>query len=105
MATNLELPVLLGPRWAQQTWMEDAACAGCVDLFFAPPGEREQSRLQREAKAATICAGCSVIEQCRDYARGSGQLGFWGGENDESRAEWRRRARRAAVLKRQPLAS
>ena len=89
----------------QQTWMAEAACVGCVELFFAPPGEREEPRLRREAKAATVCAGCPVIEPCRNYARRAGELGFWGGENDEVRAEWRRRARRAAAVSNQPLAS
>ena len=85
--------------------MAEAACAGCIDLFFAPPGEREEPRLHREAKASAICAGCPVLEPCRKYARRTGQLGFWGGENDESRADWRRQARAAAALRREPLAS
>jgi WhiB family redox-sensing transcriptional regulator len=105
MTTNLDLPVVFGPRWAEQTWMAEGSCAGCIELFFAPAGEREAARLRREAKAAAVCATCPVLEPCRTYARRTGELGFWGGENDETRAEWRRRARTAAAVGRQPLAS
>ena len=105
MTTNLDLPVAFGPRWVQQTWMVDAACAGCIELFFPPAGEREGARLRREDKAGAVCATCPVLEQCRSYARRSGELGFWGGENDETRADWRRRARTAAAVGHEPLAS
>src|SRR5207237_6867208 len=65
MTTNLDLPVAFGPRWVQQTWMVDAACAGCIELFFPPAGEREGARLRREDKAGAVCATCPVLEQCR----------------------------------------
>ena len=72
-------------RWIQQDWPELAACRGLLDLFFPPAGEREPSRLVREAKARAICAECPVVAECRDYARHNRELGFWGGENDEER--------------------
>ena len=33
------------------TWTADAACAGQTELFFAPAGERPETRLLREARA------------------------------------------------------
>jgi WhiB family redox-sensing transcriptional regulator len=105
MRAELDFPTLYGPRWRQQEWMSAAACKGKVDLFFAPAGEREDARLLREAKARCVCVQCPVLEECRSYARRVGELGFWGGENDEQRAAFRRRARRAAAARSQPLAS
>jgi WhiB family redox-sensing transcriptional regulator len=81
-------------RWIQQDWPELAACRGLLDLFFPPAGEREPSRLVREAKARAICAECPVVAECRDYARHNRELGFWGGENDEERTIALRRERR-----------
>ena len=84
-------------RWIQQDWPELAACRGLLDLFFPPAGEREPSRLVREAKARLICAECPVMAECRDYARHNRELGFWGGENDEERIIARRKARAIAA--------
>ena len=76
--------------------MAQAACAGQTDLFFSPPNEREPARLVREAAARMVCADCPVIAQCRRYAVEFGELGFWGGQNDDERAADRRRLRRVA---------
>ncbi len=103
MAVEGDIALLPGPRWKQQEWMADAACKGQTVHFFAPAGEREERRLVREAIARRICAGCSVLMACRSYARRNGELGFWGGENDEERLAARRRAR--GLSNRRPLAS
>jgi WhiB family redox-sensing transcriptional regulator len=82
------------PRWVQQEWMELGCCKGQTQYFFAPHGEQQEAREAREAIAASICGGCSVIDVCREYARRNREQGFWGGENDEQRIAARRRANR-----------
>ncbi|MHB8670690.1 MAG: WhiB family transcriptional regulator [Acidimicrobiales bacterium] len=76
--------------WSRQPWMEDAACLGQAHLFFGPVREREDSRLEREGRARSVCMGCRVLGECRAYARRTAEVGFWGGENDEERAAARR---------------
>jgi WhiB family redox-sensing transcriptional regulator len=73
------------PRYTQQTWMHDAACRGRTDLYFAPPGERPQARVRREARARSLCLGCPVLAECRWYARRHREFGFWGGESEDER--------------------
>jgi WhiB family transcriptional regulator, redox-sensing transcriptional regulator len=68
------------------SWMPKAACTGRVDLFFGIAGERPERRVRREAEARQVCAGCPVIEPCRQAARLNRESGFWGGENEEERA-------------------
>ena len=67
-------------------WMSEGACRGKSELFFAPFAERPEARVRREAQARAICATCTVSEPCRDYARDSRELGFWGGESEAERA-------------------
>lgn len=67
-------------------WMARAACKGQVDLFFGIAGERPERRARREAAARQVCAGCPVLEPCREAARLNRESGFWGGENEEERA-------------------
>jgi WhiB family transcriptional regulator, redox-sensing transcriptional regulator len=68
------------------SWMSRAACTGRLDLFFGIAGERPERRVRREAAAREVCAGCPVIEPCRQAARLNRESGFWGGENEEERA-------------------
>ena len=68
------------------TWTGTAACRGQYELFFAPAGERPETRLVREAKARAVCATCAVVEPCRRWARQHREYGFWGGESEEERA-------------------
>lgn len=67
-------------------WTIDAACVGQTDLFFAPAGERPETRVMREGRARAICRICDVLEPCRDWARDAREYGFWGGESEEERA-------------------
>ena len=67
-------------------WTADAACCGQTDLFFAPAGERPETRVLREARARAICRTCEVVVPCRDWAREQREYGFWGGESEEERA-------------------
>jgi WhiB family redox-sensing transcriptional regulator len=67
-------------------WTVDAACVGQTDLFFAPAGERPETRVLREARARAICRICDVLSPCRDWARENREYGYWGGESEEERA-------------------
>jgi WhiB family redox-sensing transcriptional regulator len=67
-------------------WTVDAACVGQTDLFFAPAGERPETRVLREARARAVCRICDVLSPCRDWARENREYGFWGGESEEERA-------------------
>jgi len=67
-------------------WTADATCVGQTDLFFAPAGERPETRSMREARARSICRTCPVLLPCRDWARENREYGFWGGESEENRA-------------------
>ena len=68
------------------TWTGTAACRGQNDLFFAPAGERPETRNVREAKARAVCNTCVVMQPCRQWARENREYGFWGGESEEERA-------------------
>jgi len=65
--------------------MVKGACKGLTSVFFPPSAERPQARERREALARTVCAGCSVMIECRDYARDNHEYGFWGGESEDER--------------------
>ena len=69
------------PRPQGWSWQERAACRGMdVVLFFGPEGERGPGRERRERKAAQVCAGCPVREECRTYSIGRPEkYGTWGG--------------------------
>jgi WhiB family redox-sensing transcriptional regulator len=67
-------------------WTDRATCRGQNDLFFAPAGERPETRMVRESKARAVCNACPVIEPCRQWARENREYGFWGGESEEERA-------------------
>ena len=68
------------------TWTADSACSGQTELFFAPAGERPETRLLRESRARAICMACPVVDPCRRWAREHREYGFWGGESEEDRA-------------------
>ncbi|MBM3670765.1 MAG: WhiB family transcriptional regulator [Actinobacteria bacterium] len=67
-------------------WTADAACIGQTDVFFAPAGERPETRILREARARSICRSCEVLHPCREWARENREYGYWGGESEEERA-------------------
>ena len=68
-------------------WMASGRCGGSSGIFFAPFAERPEARARREARARSICAQCTVLVSCREYARTNRELGFWGGESEFERAE------------------
>lgn len=70
---------------ADVDWRDEANCTGRLELFFAPKAERPQARARREAKAKRFCDECSVIEECRAWARHNCEYGYWAGESEEDR--------------------
>jgi WhiB family redox-sensing transcriptional regulator len=66
-------------------WRHQAACRGRTALFFPRRAERPQARHRREAKAATLCSGCPVQQDCQSFARANHEYGYWGGESEEAR--------------------
>jgi WhiB family transcriptional regulator, redox-sensing transcriptional regulator len=82
VAESVSSLIFTGPL----TWTGTAACRGQNDLFFAPAGERPETRNVREAKARGVCNTCAVMNPCRLWAREHREYGFWGGESEEERA-------------------
>ena len=74
-------------------WRHDAECiryVGIVDFF---PARGESAR-----EAKSICATCSVREQCLEYAMRWDQLcGVWGGLSERERRQLRRERRNATL--------
>lgn len=65
-------------------WTDKAACKGKGEIFYAPPSERPQARLRREAIAIAICLSCPVIAECREEGRDE-EYGIWGGTTEIDR--------------------
>jgi WhiB family redox-sensing transcriptional regulator len=85
MADIRRLP---GPNAELWEWQLRAACRDMsAELFFHPEGERGPARAGREAAAKAVCAGCVVIDRCRDHAlRAREPYGVWGGLSEYERA-------------------
>jgi WhiB family transcriptional regulator, redox-sensing transcriptional regulator len=66
-------------------WREQAACTGRQEFFF------QDHKSTAVKKAKTICAGCAVLEKCKEYALEHVEFGVWGGMT----ANERRRLMRA----------
>jgi WhiB family transcriptional regulator, redox-sensing transcriptional regulator len=77
-------------------WRAASACLNTdPDVFF--PVAVGTAAAKQIARALRICQGCSVRQQCLDFAMRSGEKdGIWGGTTPEDRV----RARRA--LNRRP---
>src|SRR6202789_266359 len=80
----------------ERSWQVQANCMGVdPDLFFP-----ERGASTREAKE--VCRGCTVREDCLEYALANGEkFGIWGGMSERER----RRLRRARALARRDVAS
>lgn len=67
-------------------WFTDAACIGLDPNIFFPSKHDAAGR----KKALEICAGCSVVDDCRDYALELAQVfdtqGIFGGTSYKQRA-------------------
>jgi WhiB family transcriptional regulator, redox-sensing transcriptional regulator len=68
--------------------LPEAACRDAEPtLFFGPAGHETRSeRLEREASAKRLCAGCSALEACRSFALQHAEpYGVWGGLGEQER--------------------
>ena len=111
MAELSRLPVAVTEVWE---WQLDGDCREADPrLFFHPEGERGPARRKRADAAIKICAGCPVLEECREHALSVREpYGVWGGLTEEAReeiyAEERRLARADRIAVRaisQPLSA
>ena len=74
------------------SWQDDAACLNADrELFFPSQGSRDTVEAAKE-----VCAGCTVREQCLEYALRTNQSdGTWGGLSAVERRSIKRRAAEA----------
>ena len=79
-------------------WMRRAVCRSEDPSIFFPLNEESGSeRIDREARAKSICGGCHVRQDCLDFAvRIDIRFGVWGGMNEKERAALRPPATPAA---------
>ncbi len=84
MAELSRLPMPIADVW---DWQVDGACRTAdPQLFFHPEGERGPARRNRDASALAVCAGCPVIEQCRQHGLSVREpYGVWGGLTEDDR--------------------
>lgn len=76
----------LSPTLEFWEWMDDGACREHESLFYNREDEPKGVRRAKERQAQQICAGCPVLQQCRDYALESGEhYGVWGGLTESDR--------------------
>lgn len=71
-----------------EAWAADARCRTEDPLLFFGPNrfEPKRERLQREAAAKAVCAGCPALMECREHALTEGELyGVWGGLGESDR--------------------
>ena len=78
---------LPGPQAELWEWQLLGACRSYdSDLFFHPEGERGPTRSNREAAAKAVCAGCPVLQMCREAALAAREpYGVWGGLSEHER--------------------
>lgn len=56
------------------------------EIFFLPTNARDKEKQQRIREAKKICASCSVVSECLDYALTTRQkFGVWGGTSEDER--------------------
>ncbi|MBV9291535.1 MAG: WhiB family transcriptional regulator [Frankiales bacterium] len=68
-------------------WSDRAACRSAEPETFFPIGVGDGA-LDEVAAAKAVCARCSVLVDCRDYAIRTRQpFGVWGGLDENQRRE------------------
>ncbi|GEM30821.1 hypothetical protein NN3_18280 [Nocardia neocaledoniensis NBRC 108232] len=74
----------IGDYWE---WQALGSCVGMdSDMFFHGEKEPRRYRSARVAQAKRVCAGCRVLDECRDFALTYGEHhGVWGGLSEEER--------------------
>jgi WhiB family redox-sensing transcriptional regulator len=75
------------PTLEQWEWQFAGACRRAdPNLFFHPEGERGFARRRRAEAAKRFCAGCSVLEVCRERSLETREpFGVWGGLSEDER--------------------
>ena len=74
-------------------WIRRANCRGLKTNMFYP------RRYESEKPAKSVCAGCSVRDECVNYAlEQHDRFGIWGGLNDKQRSSLRRKRNRQLRL-------
>ena len=82
-----ELSRLPGPSADAYEWQFQGACLEAdPSLFFHPDGERGPARARRDAAAVAVCAGCPVLQACRNHGLSVREpYGVWGGLTEDDR--------------------
>ena len=82
-----ELSRLPGPVADLWDWQLEGSCRQVnPEVFFHPEGERGPTRSNREAAAKAVCAGCPVLQLCREAALAAREpYGVWGGLSESER--------------------
>ena len=74
-------------------WMADAACIGKPQAWFFP------GRGEAISTAKNVCAGCPVLDTCREYALAKGEHhGIWGGMSERERRRVRSMRAKTVVI-------
>lgn len=74
-------------------WMERGACHALVETVGQPERDRIFFPTQGEStkRAKAICADCSVVDECLEYALTTPErYGIWGGTSERERRIMRR---------------
>ncbi len=72
-------------------WRESASCLDSDPNLFFPVGSTGPAVKQIEM-ATSICTGCSVVDDCLQFALETNQeSGVWGGYSEEDRRRLRKR--------------
>lgn len=81
-AISIELATLIADVLGPGDWREQAACKGMDPSWWFPEGQGAPG----VAKARRVCNGCTVRQQCFEYAEEAPELdGIWGGYGTVSR--------------------
>lgn len=73
-----------------------AACRGQTHLFFAPDGEIQPEKVQREDKAKEVCRTCQVRRPCLEEGLAGEESGIWGGTTETERNKMMGKRRRVS---------
>lgn len=87
MAETARQPGPVADLWE---WQYQGACrTASPEVFFHPEGERGPARRRRDERAKEVCAGCPVLEPCREQALAAREpYGVWGGMTEDERAAY-----------------
>lgn len=82
------------PTWDFWSWRDQGACIDHEAQFYSAEDEPKGERRRKEERAKSICADCSVLNTCKQFALESGELyGVWGGMTESERHAIAGRAR------------